>query len=178
MGDNMSKLTKEVTSRGSIKYYNEEGQLHRVDGPAIEWADGNRTWYKNGLPHRENGPAVEHATDTYKAWYINGMLHREDGPAEINLVDEGYDAPGVTRNCWYKYGMLHRVAGPAVEVSDGSTGWWLDGDPHREDGPAIEYIDHNGDKVEKWFIKGDQLTNEEIIALKKRLTMKKVLGLI
>ena len=46
-------------------------QLHRVDGPAIEWADGDKSWYLNGEFHRIDGPAIEWA-DGYKAWYLNG----------------------------------------------------------------------------------------------------------
>jgi len=30
------------------EYCNEPGQLHRVDGPAIEYADGRREWRLNG----------------------------------------------------------------------------------------------------------------------------------
>jgi hypothetical protein len=56
------------------------GDLHREDGPAIEYANGDKAWYLNGKNHRENGPAVENAYG-YKAWYIHGELHREDGPA-------------------------------------------------------------------------------------------------
>jgi len=35
------------------------GWLHREDGPAIEWANGDRFWYLNGNKHRADGPAVE-----------------------------------------------------------------------------------------------------------------------
>ena len=62
------------------EWRNEAGQLHRLDGPAIEWADGTKLWYVNGQRHRLDGPAIEH-TDGYKAWYVNGQLHRLDGPA-------------------------------------------------------------------------------------------------
>lgn len=54
--------------------------LHREDGPAIEWADGSKTWFHNGKLHREGGPAIEY-TDGDKSWYIDGKRHREDGPA-------------------------------------------------------------------------------------------------
>jgi len=30
------------------EWRNLEGQLHRVDGPAREWADGDKEWYLNG----------------------------------------------------------------------------------------------------------------------------------
>jgi hypothetical protein len=41
---------------------------------------GNKWWKLNGELHREDGPAIEY-TNGYKAWYLNGKLHREDGPA-------------------------------------------------------------------------------------------------
>ena len=71
---------KETYRNGTTKYYNEENQLHREDGPAVEWEDGSKAWYVNGKRHREDGPAVEYANGT-KEWYVNGQLHREDGPA-------------------------------------------------------------------------------------------------
>ena len=37
---------------------NEEGQYHREDGPAYEYADGVKFWFKNGRLHREDGPAL------------------------------------------------------------------------------------------------------------------------
>ena len=61
-------------------YYNSANQLHRTDGPAVEYKDGEKRWYRNGLLHRIDGPAVEYADGT-KFWYQNGLLHRTDGPA-------------------------------------------------------------------------------------------------
>lgn len=55
-------------------------QLHREDGPAIEWSDGDKEWCLNGLRHREDGPAFE-GKNGDKVWWINDELHREDGPA-------------------------------------------------------------------------------------------------
>ncbi len=40
-------------------YWNEQGQFHREDGPAIEWQNKTKSWYLNGLRHRIDGPAVE-----------------------------------------------------------------------------------------------------------------------
>ena len=56
------------------------GELHREDGPAIEYVDFYRAWYINDKRHREDGPAVEY-TSGAKYWYKNGLKHREDGPA-------------------------------------------------------------------------------------------------
>ena len=51
-------------------------QLHRVDGPAIEWANGSKYWYLNGEFHRIDGPAIEYSNGT-KAWYLNGEEYTE-----------------------------------------------------------------------------------------------------
>ena len=54
-------VTKEINSFGEIRYFNEKGQLHREAGPAIEWSDGEKEWYVNGILHRIDGPAVEYS---------------------------------------------------------------------------------------------------------------------
>jgi len=54
--------------------------LHRTDGPAVEWADGDKGWYVDGPLHRTDGPAVEYDDGT-KFWWVNGKCHRIDGPA-------------------------------------------------------------------------------------------------
>lgn len=69
-----------VEEWGTIRWYNENNELHREDGPAIEWFNGSKSWYLNGNLHREDGPAAEYS-DGYKAWFLNGKRHREDGPA-------------------------------------------------------------------------------------------------
>jgi len=65
------------------KYYYSDREMtirHREDGPAVERATGDKSWYINGKRHREDGPAIEY-TSGDKVWYINGECHREDGPA-------------------------------------------------------------------------------------------------
>jgi hypothetical protein len=73
-------MRKLISKLGTIRYYNDNGNLHRDDGPAEEYLDGEKRWYNNGIPHREDGPAVEYVDGT-KFWYKNGKYHREDGPA-------------------------------------------------------------------------------------------------
>ena len=46
--------------------------LHRTDGPACEYFDGDKAWYLNGAKHRLDGPAYEYASGE-KSWYVNGM---------------------------------------------------------------------------------------------------------
>ena len=87
---------KKVLENGTVEYRNNDGLLHREDGPAIEWTNGTIFWYLNGERHREAGPAIEFAKGD-KEWWINGHLHREDGPAieyangEDEWFSQGYE---------------------------------------------------------------------------------------
>ena len=93
------------------------GKLHRIDGPALEWADGQKDWYQNGKLHRIDEPALEWANGT-KDWFQNGQRHRSDGPAIESANGDKY---------WYQNGKLHRLDGPAVEYADGRKEWYLEG---------------------------------------------------
>lgn len=70
------KITKEVSEYGTIRYYNELGYRHREDGPAVEWSNGYKVWYSNGLLHREDGPAKESANGD-KEWWLNDKEYSE-----------------------------------------------------------------------------------------------------
>jgi hypothetical protein len=92
-----------VSVPNEIKYYNKDGQLHRLDGPAIVWPRQDiEQWYKDGQRHRVGGPAYEgprNATgERATAWWQDGQLHRLDGPArEWPNVPGG---PGGAKEWW------------------------------------------------------------------------------
>ena len=110
------RYTVEVDEHGRIRWYKEGTEiLHREDGPAVEFPDGYKAWYINGLRHRQDGPAIEHIGGT-KEWFINGKYHREDGPAVEHAG--GYKA-------WYKNGKRHREDGPAIERANGTKEYWI-----------------------------------------------------
>jgi len=70
-----SKLT--IYEYGTKEWKLPNGDFHREDGPAIEWANGSgKEWYLNGLLHREDGPAIVNGDD-YKWWYLNGREYTE-----------------------------------------------------------------------------------------------------
>ena len=75
----MKTYTVKVNDKGTTRWYCND-QLHRENGPAVEYDNGSKAWYRHGKPHREDGPAIEYAHGS-KEWYLNGKLHREDGPA-------------------------------------------------------------------------------------------------
>ena len=106
-----------VDADGTKSYYNKDNQLHREDGPVVEYADGTKKWYKNGELHREDGPAVEYSNGD-KFWYKNNKLHREDGPAIEDVKGN---------KAWYKDNLLHRDDGPAIEHANGDKYWYKNG---------------------------------------------------
>ncbi len=114
----MAKYYVEANTNGTHWYKDPEMKIHhREDGPAIEWANGNKEWYKDGKFDRVGGPAIE-LTDGTKSWYKDGERHRDDGPAAIGA--DGYKA-------WWINGDLHREDGPAVEYPNGNIQYWLKG---------------------------------------------------
>lgn len=126
------------------EYRNKKGQLHRENGPAIEYCDGSQIWMQNGQRHREYGPAF--ITNGTTAWYLNDRYHREGGPAILH--SDGTQS-------WYKDGKPHRIDGPAITRKKENgllmKEWFLDGilqkreyqKPngvwHNTKGPAIEF---------------------------------------
>lgn len=105
---------KEIASIDIILGVNSSRELtlHREDGPAIEFHNGGKEWFLNGLRHREDGPAMEWEGDQ-REWFIYGKRHRIDGPAieysklradlndkeyNDNLIDYDNDASNYS---WY-----------------------------------------------------------------------------
>ena len=98
------------------------GAKHRLDGPAVIWAEGARKeWWRDNKLHREDGPAVEE--DGFEEWHWHGSLHRNGGPAII--------ARGGKE--WWVHGQRHREDGPAMDHEDGHKQYWLLGQPATEE---------------------------------------------
>ena len=57
----------------TIAYYL-KGKYHRTDGPAIEWANGDKEWYLNDKLHRTDGPAIERVSGS-KSWWLNDKCY-------------------------------------------------------------------------------------------------------
>jgi len=84
-----------------IEWYNLDGQLHRENGPAVEYANGTKEWYVNDRRHREDGPAIEWV-DGSKFWYINDQeLTKEEFEARNKVeltLDEIAEKFGIDVN--------------------------------------------------------------------------------
>jgi hypothetical protein len=68
-----------IKNSGGTFYYKDTEMtiLHREDGPASEYADGNKSWWLHGVRHREEGPAVVRINGT-KSWWLHGKEVSEE----------------------------------------------------------------------------------------------------
>ena len=58
-------------------WYDSDGKLHREDGPAAEYANGDKLWYKHGKWHREDGPAIEYSNGS-SSYYLKYIKYTEE----------------------------------------------------------------------------------------------------
>ena len=65
-----------IINEDGITYYKDD-ELHREDGPAVEWPGGSEFWYMNGEKHREDGPAIKWYNGD-KWWYLNDVRYSEE----------------------------------------------------------------------------------------------------
>lgn len=155
---------------GNFEYWN-NGNCHRLDGPAVVHGD-RKKWYQNNLLHRLDGPAVEDID--HEEYWVNGQLHREYFPA---IIANGNKE-------WWLNGNRHNPFGPAIINSGGGEEYFLDGvkltekewkekggehlvvfnkgnvlefkfdeQVHRKNGPAIIFV-QNGEIEERYFFRG------------------------
>lgn len=67
-----------IATDGSKYYYLDDDNnikyciYHREDGPANEYANGDKAWYIYGKLHREDGPAIQYVNGN-KYWYLNDV---------------------------------------------------------------------------------------------------------
>lgn len=116
-----------VKTHCSFLWFNEDGVLHRDDGPACDYFDGGEEWFTNGARNRISGlPAV--TKKSKKEWYENDLLHRYGAPA-IQYDNGDYEH--------FVQGKRHREHGPAVKRGTREE-WWLHDQRHRiGDGPSV-----------------------------------------
>jgi len=67
-----------VDKDGTVHWYNEKHELHREDGPAIEYVNGDKFWYMNGKLHNSDGPAIIYSNGE-EHWYEHGNFIRSEG---------------------------------------------------------------------------------------------------
>jgi len=69
------ELTLIIDGYGTKFWKNKKKQFHKLDGPAREWFDGEREWWRNGMRHREDGPAFVFTNEGGVEWWINHVRY-------------------------------------------------------------------------------------------------------
>ena len=119
--DKLEEPPTEVDRRGTMRWRNRAGQLHRTrDKPARIRADGRQAWFLNGQRHRGGDKPARIWADGTQEWWFNGHLHREgDKPAVVH-------ANGSQE--WWVNGQRHRGGDqPAYIGAYGTQEWWVNG---------------------------------------------------
>jgi len=78
----MQEYTVKVYDYKTEWYQN--GKLHRIDKPAIEYKNGSKFWYQNGEKHRTDGPAVEFSSGNVEYWE-NGKEIQKHNTKEMTV---------------------------------------------------------------------------------------------
>jgi len=114
------QIGAEIDHYERIIWKNDDGLLHRDDGPSYESSDGSKKWHQRGKLHRDHGPA-HILNDGSTHWYRHGLPHREHGPSVESSIG---------LKCWYILGLLHRHDGPAVVRGPGQEEYWFEGNQY------------------------------------------------
>jgi hypothetical protein len=157
--ENQCDITVEFISDKCKEYYL-NGELHRLDGPAIEYVNGDKEYWLNNVRIKKEDLSI----NKWPKCTINGLgnkewmnekgeYHREDGPA--------IEWPGGNKY-WYINNKLHREDGPAIEFVNGTKEWYRNGLLHREDGPAFEGASGN----KEYYLNGMPIKKEDLLTNK------------
>ena len=73
----METYTVKVHTNGDREWY-QNGKLHRVDGPAVEYANGHKEWWINGvqLTQEEFNKQTKKNTCEDKTVIIDGITYK------------------------------------------------------------------------------------------------------
>ena len=74
---------------------------------------------------------------------------------------------------WYKKGtnIYHRLNGPAIEDSNGTRCWYINGRLHRLNGPAIEYFSESNPGPRHWYYNGKQIECSSLEEFKRLINL-------
>jgi hypothetical protein len=113
----MQKYTVIINHDKTVYWYKfGTGILHRENGPAIEYANGDCEWFIDGKRHRIGEPAIVWTSG--KHWFVDNKRHRIGAPA-IERANGDRE--------WFVEDKRHRIEGPAIEYISGSKLWYLNG---------------------------------------------------
>jgi hypothetical protein len=115
----MTTVKHTISRTGVQRWRLSNHQLHRTDGPALIYPDGETRYYVAGKLSRTDGPALIKNAGQHQEWWYQGRQHRLSGPAYIS---DDYES-------WFRDHKLHCVTGAAVRFRNGidQDQWWIQG---------------------------------------------------
>src|SRR3989344_1369841 len=172
LGETIKNVVFSFYENGKVEteeWYNDDGELSRMDGPAsvrygLNGLSTFEMWYNDREEHRLDGPAViiyytndnnsaEHIINL-ETWRKNGKMHRDGGEPSMR----GYFIDGSIKiEHWAVDGNFHRIGAPAVIAyhENGNVTeekWYQHGEMHRLDGPALVMYYNTGELKEMtWY---------------------------
>jgi len=78
-----NNITYDIEEFRGAKYCRLNDLYHRENGPACEFADKSKFWYKNGQLHRDDGPACEYSGGVKDYWYDGEYLPHVNSNEEL-----------------------------------------------------------------------------------------------
>ena len=69
--------------------------VHNKDGPAVEYINGTKYWYIDGVLHREDGPAIEYINKSRRYWFLEDQ--RLSKKEYNELIKEVKNMPPILR---------------------------------------------------------------------------------
>jgi uncharacterized protein len=148
-------------------YYDKNGKMHRLDGPAYSGYRSHQKlareeWLIHGKHHSKEHPSLilyyPKGTPNMEAWDWFGKGHRLDGPAVTYYNPDGT----VSKTVWLKDGQTHRDEDlPAVyDYENRDYQWYKNENPHRDNGPAgVRRV--NGRWYYEWVFHGNNFGETE-----------------
>jgi len=93
-----------IDEYGNKCYLNDEGERHRLNGPAFEYSSGSKFWYINDKEHRNIDHADEYSNEE-KYWCFKGKRHRVGGSCSSTrkywcVKGKGYTKQGYYNIVW------------------------------------------------------------------------------
>ncbi len=85
---NYKEYIVKVYEDGDTEWYNKEGQLHRLNGPAEErsGSDGLKAYYINGKLHNLEGPAVIFSNGEVDYYIEDEPYNKKDWEKEVQKI--------------------------------------------------------------------------------------------
>jgi antitoxin component YwqK of YwqJK toxin-antitoxin module len=161
-----SKWNNDGTLVSETWYINGEldyGSTYYLNGiiKSEMWYNVGQLDQEDGELHRDDGPAIIRlntaGTIIFEQWVRDGLIHRDDGPARITWHSNG----AIKSDEWYINNKLHRDGAPSTTswLADGtkeSEMWHIDGKRHRDNGPAATTWNSKG-SVKTWYNDGHMM---------------------